>query len=302
MSNKNFLSHLAIVSGLMFTILIIVSCKDGTKEVQQFALKFAEKVSKNHVDSIRAFYPHSEKIDSFSLIYNPDSIVVKELPEEGFYKVEFGNGASIVVERKEGETTYMKVTKSYGMIALKNISRELAQKTGWIEQTMTDAEIAERTKDEYFISWLSKKAIEQMKSKVTVINSSITKGNTNYEMRTVEIIYKVVVENKNACDISGDAYVIKVVERGYECTSWWDMGERRYPYTESLKSLKGETIPKNGTATYSWTDDDIETAHSGRIRESLKCTIVFEPSKEDALAVYVPNGTEYKEYMKEKDS
>ena len=81
---------------LLAMVAVMASCS-GNSEVKQFAIDFADKVSKNQVDSIRAFYPDAEKMDSFALSYSPDSIKVEETDQPNLFKVTFSNTANMIV-------------------------------------------------------------------------------------------------------------------------------------------------------------------------------------------------------------
>lgn len=63
---------------LMFA-LMLVSCVDKTQEqLRDFAIDFAQKVSKNQVDSLKEIYPKATLFDSLALTVVTDSIIVKE--------------------------------------------------------------------------------------------------------------------------------------------------------------------------------------------------------------------------------
>ena len=177
-----------------------------------------------------------------------------------------------------------------------------ALKTGWINTSLDDIVIKERLGDEKFIPWIEEKAVEEMKAKLRVKQSTVKIGECISGMGTMStsaVHYQVVIENQNNIDIPGDAYIVRVEEEGYYYEgSPYD--EIRTPYSESCNSLTDKVIPKKGTTTFSWVGETDTSAHSGRTPERIKCEVIFEPSKSDAIAVYEAKGNEYLEYLKQK--
>ena len=64
---------------VLFVGLLFVSCEKN-KDVKQFALDFAEKVSKNQVDSVRALYPD---ISAISLARTTEVLTDTAITEAG---------------------------------------------------------------------------------------------------------------------------------------------------------------------------------------------------------------------------
>ena len=165
-------------------------------------------------------------------------------------------------------------------------------------------ECADRLNEKDFVSWIEKKAIAAMQSKVKVIKSSVKLGENvgRWGSHSADVYnYEVVLENMNNCDIAADAYIVGIVVKGYDFTWWADEGETKSPYSESGNSLTGKMIPGKGTVTYSWVGEEYGGAHSGRIPEKLECNVIFNPSKEVAISAYEPTGKEFSEYLDSKD-
>ena len=144
---------------LLAMVAVMASCS-GNSEVKQFAIDFADKVSKNQVDSIRAFYPDAAKIDSFALDFNPDSIVVTETETPNVFRVSFSSNKNMLVQRADdGKLT---VKESHGLYAISPKEMDFALKTGWVKQDMPDVHLATQMADTAFVSFLAKKAKETL--------------------------------------------------------------------------------------------------------------------------------------------
>lgn len=84
----------------------------------------------------------------------------------------------------------------------------------------------------------------------------------------------------------------------------WDAweGETIEHYTNNCKHLNDKVIPKHSKVSFSWISEQFESSHSAYIPQKLKCKIVFEPNKDDAIATYKSTGEEYIEYLEWKNS
>ena len=128
---------------------------------------------------------------------------------------------------------------------------------------------------------------------------------TDKEQSNIDNLYRQdekPTDNNNNIDIPADAYVISVYKNGYNYTWWAEEGESKEYYSEHCKTLSEKLIPKHGTASFSWIEEVYGGAHSGDVPQSLKCKIVFEPNKDDAIAAYESTGKEYLEYLEWKNN
>lgn len=260
--------------------------KGGDMEnIQKFAINFADKVSKNHVESIRAVYPDAAKIDSFALNFIPDKITVKELPEKNLFEVELENGSSFLFKKVEGDESSMQVIKSYGLMALPDGRYDFALKTGWIEKGMTDVEMAERFQDKEFEKSLQKEFIKDIKSKVSVKITG-TWGDDYFEGEWVSAKGAVItVSNNSAITIHGDSYHVT-----YSTWYWGDSSQKK------RETLSGKDIAAGGIATLqtSKLGPDMESEHSVQIN------FMEAAFNSMFLQSYKPTGNEYKAYLAKK--
>ena len=275
------------------------------REVKEFVSMFAKAVSTKDKMIIAQMYPDASKIDSLSISYNADSVVVEQSESNDTITVNLSASQSLRLMKDNGVNFI--VVSSKGLLLSSADKEQIARKTGWLNPTLSDVANTERLNDDGFMPWLNKKAIEVMKANVKVVKSSVKRGNEAinlYDMGTNEeeaVYYDVVIENKNNCEISKESYLVKIVEKGYDYTWWADEGEDKSPYTEPCNDLQGKTIPKNGKVTYSWVGSCYVGAHGGRIPQGLKCKLVYEPSEQEAMEAYEPTGNEYEEYLEYKN-
>ena len=139
-----------MLAALFAVGLLVTSCGGGTSEADQvkdFALDFATKVSKNQVDSVRAFYADAAKCDSFAVTFVPDSVTVTETETPGTYKVSLGAADFTVKCTEDGK---MSVVESHGLAAYPADALDFAKKTGQWKDGLNDAEQAVRMADKDF--------------------------------------------------------------------------------------------------------------------------------------------------------
>ena len=168
-----------------------MSCSDDKDEVRQFAINFAEMVSKNQVDSIRALYPGAEKIDSFALNFNPDSVKVEETETAGTFILHLSTDATATAVK--GEDGKMTIQDSRGLSAYQESKMSLAKATGWFDGSLNDAQNAERLADEQFVEYCERIIMEGVKSKVRIAKSVCT----DYDWDNFQGICLVVVSNQS---------------------------------------------------------------------------------------------------------
>lgn len=265
----------------MILALLLFSACNKNAEVKQFAADFAEKVSKNQVDSVRALYPDAAKCDSFSLAFNADSIQVAETETAGLYKVTMGNADFTVQKTEDGKMT---VKESHGLFAYPADRLDLAKKTGQWQENLNDAEQALRMADSQFVTWIEDKiaaqAVAELKSKVKIVKSDASgMFPTAHGM--------VVVANESSREISGDEYV--VTAKCYDVTGFtWSR------YYAGSKTLTGKPIPAGGQVTYTF------TYSLGAYACPPVCSISIRPKLDNIMADYNFTGEEYEEYQNSK--
>ena len=275
------------------------------REVKQFVEKFAKAVESGDKQTIQQLYPKSDGAESLHVSYYVDSMSIVHPTGNDTIDVKLSHSQSIRLTKDAKKQMY--IVSSKGLFDFPKEEIDFAIKTGWINSSLDDAVKAERLKDKEFIPWLEQKAISLMKENVKVVESSIKKGpETSGWGGTAGgmIAYNcnVIVANNNNCDIPANAYLIAIEVKGVDWEWYGPNYETKEGYSEFVDSLTGKLIPPKGTVSFSWIIEEVSGAHSGRTPQKLKCKIVFEPNKDDAIAAYESTGKEYFEYLEWKNS
>jgi len=284
----------------MILALLLFSACNKNAEVKQFAADFAEKVSKNQVDSVRALYPDAAKCDSFSLAFNADSIQVAETETAGLYKVTMGNADFTVQKTEDGKMT---VKESHGLFAYPADRMDLAKKTGQWNSSITDLEFSKRMEDTMFPSWIQSKMADAMKSLVKITKSNVSKKHISDYWTSSEkdvCTYTIEVSNETDQEIGGNDYTISAIETWkYFEDGWADLSFRETTKRQSSsKMLTGKPIPAKGSVTYSWNRSFEGSHHFGYKDFDVNATVNFTSNK--ASFGYKFTGKEYEEYQNSK--
>lgn len=284
----------------MILALLLFSACNKNAEVKQFAADFAEKVSKNQVDSVRALYPDAAKCDSFSLAFNADSIQVAETETAGLYKVTMGNANFTVQKTEDGKMT---VKESHGLFAYPADRMDLAKKTGQWNSSITDLEFSKRMEDTMFPSWIQSKMADAMKSLVKITKSNVSKKHISDYWTSSEkdvCTYTIEVSNETDQEIGGNDYTISAIETWkYFEDGWADLSFRETTKRQSSsKMLTGKPIPPKGSVTYSWNRSFEGSHHFGYKDFDVNATVNFTSNK--ASFGYKFTGKEYEEYQNSK--
>lgn len=270
-----------MLSALCAVVMLATSC-GGTSEAEQvkdFALDFATKVSKNQVDSVRAFYADAAKIDSFAVAFAPDSVTVTETETPGTYKVSLGAADFTVKRSEEGK---MSVTESHGLAAYPADALDFAKKTGQWKDGLSDAEQAVRMADKDFRPYVVAsfpKTFAQMlmvKGKLRVV-----KGLNGPAVMAVGTMGANVV---STCDKPIDGSDYEVVFKGQYID---------FAITPTTVREPGKNIAPKGSVL-------ITTEFMERL--DLQSAYVNVKISNDALfnKYFTPTGNEYDEYLKGK--
>lgn len=276
------------------------------REVQDFVERFAKAVELGDNNLLHQLYPNAENVESLHVTYHKDSVAIIHMDGNDTIDVKLSHLQSLRLVN-DVATKKMYVVSSKGIFTFPKEDVEFAMKTGWINGSLDDVEKAERLKDKEFIPWIEQKAISLMKEKVKVVESSIKKGpeTSSWGGTAGEMIAyncNVIVANNNNCDIPANAYLIAIEVKGVDWEWYGPNYETEEGYSEFVDSLTGKLIPPKGTVSFSWIIEEVSGAHSGRTPQKLKCKIVFEPNKDDAIAAYESTGKEYLEYLEWKNN
>lgn len=272
---------------LSLCILFCCACDSNKdKEIKQFSLNFAEKISKNQVDSVRALYPDAVNCDSFALVFNADSIQVVETQTPGTFKVKMGK-ADFTVKKVEGGN--MTVTESHGLFAYLPSDLEFAKKTGQWKDGITDKELAKRMNDKDFEKSLVENFEKEFSKRLSITHKV---PNSNFEASERQSIY--IVKNNSSTQIDGSDYEISIPF--FKEDYMFDPNPKRWN-----EIRKGKTISPNGSVTY---EEYIVTergdfSRSGPVFNGH--TIVLKLKGKALLNKYFSaTGNEYEEYLKAK--
>ena len=261
---------------VLFVGLILVSCGDKTQEqVRDFAIDFAQKVSKNQVDSLKEIYPKATLFDSLALTVVTDSIIVKESGKEYEFVVSLGNGSDIIVVKdSDGK---MKVTSSHGLLAFDKETMDFAKKTGLWKPLMDDVVLAQRMSESNDMrQWLIQNNVKNIARNVKVVGGpkALESHNGGYTMDMYGVLGYTVQNNTNM-KVDGSDY--NIYFRGTN---------RGIDYRESES---GKDIPPHSTVVFERVCGFYDIPGSAYVNFSL--------SQEDLFKKYYEfSGKEYDEW------
>ena len=261
---------LLLLTALM--ALMLVSCDNKEKKVREFATNFATKVLDNDVRQLRMMIPGVDRVDSFSLDgYAADKIVIEK--QDDGYNVKLTDNRSMVV--KEDEQGNLKVDATFGIVSFDPDLFDFAVRTGWIDQYMDDATIADLLADYEFKEFMVDRITKELRSKVTVTGGAA--GGSSFHG------IGVTVHNRTDYDIPGDAY--KVLYR----TIYW-----AFPEDNQTITFEGVDLPARSSKSMSGSKRGVGEATETSIR--LQFDEEWLPTL--CLQIYKANGHEYEDWKK----
>ena len=276
----------ATIVMLFAAVGLIVSCgKKATpeEEVRNYGKYFVEKLNANQLDSLTASYPDISKADSIVPLQSDSIIVAEGAP--GQFDVTLAEGITLKVNRSEdGNIT---VSGSKGLFAFPTDKVDIAKKAGMWNESLTDAQLADRMSDDAFFEYIKKsKDINPN----TLISIGKFKNNGNGTG------YYTITNNTNVA-ISGDDYNFIVTETyptyvpdGWAIDEW---------VTKQIVE-KGKDLPPNGTAKFS---SEINHSYFAGELDPVKTIkgVKFNLSQEELKSYFAPfTGNEYQEYLDSK--
>ena len=270
-----------IIFGFVALSLITVSCEGSNKtspeeEVREFGKHFIEKIVANQLDSLSNSYADIILADTIIPIQS-DSVIVTETAA-GQYDVNLGEGVKIKLRRDDdGKIT---VTESFGLFSFPGEKVELAKKTGMWDESLNDARLAERIKDDAFFDYV--------KRSKTIKKSDILRVGSE-RFTDTDLIYPII--NNSDFDIQGSDYTITIEESYPVDIPYSDPNN----WVTSRKTIPGKTIKAHGTYNYV-----TEMAYGGRGGESVK-SVNLKLTDEELQKMFAPyTGNEYQEYLASK--
>lgn len=257
---------------------------DGTKEVKKFAIKFAEIVSKNQVDLIRAIYPDATLADSLALTFVEDSIKIERNEKDASILIHYSS--EIWVRAMKDENDSIRIVSSKGLFAYPTNLLAIAKKTGQYVDSLDDKGNAERMADKQFQEYMVKKVKEKIKESLKIVS---TKGFDYAEgeggmMEPLGFI--ATVENQSDITIEGKVYKVVIADTGFDNENLRDVTNYHPLAGNDIKP--GEKIPFKYRAQY--------------VGASFKANIQIQDIGNDLLTSYKTTGNEYKEYLEKKSA
>lgn len=268
-------------SVLFFSIaigcMLITSCSSKTspeEQVRDYGKYFIEKISENQLDSLKATYPDIVKADSIVPVQSDTIIVVETSP--GLFDVALAEGINLKLNHSEDGN--ISVVESRGLFAFPEGKIEIAKKTGLWNDSLTDASLAERMKDEDFFKYIESKQDKGSSKIITFSKLHVTRM-PQYGMDSGSGTFTLT--NHSNVPIKGSEYSIssKIYNERY---GWWSGSE------------KGVDLPANGTAKLKVTFDGHTLAYD------LK-GVKWKIPESELMAKFTPfTGKEYQEYLDSK--
>ncbi len=267
---------LTICGGLLLSAMIMTGCNNKEKEVKDFTERFAGFVEDNERDSILAYYPKAELMDTLKLDYDPKTVKIEQGDKEGVYIVNFDDETDMKV--KVGDKGKIKILESNGLLKVSPGKLKFAKNTGALKGVENDADLAKRLIIVDNMSTdLFNKYVEKRKNAIK--NLGYTETYTPmYGMDEGKGYY--TLRNMTDEPISGSEYNI----------TWHS--EWFYADLEDSKNTvePGVDIPANGTAK-------VPASYTMHYEKVIKAITMNTPSQEDFFSKYQPTGDEYADYV-----
>ena len=253
-------------------MILLVSCTES--KMKKFAEEFATAVNNKDQATISKLYPDSKVAEALKIDFVKDSLSVEEVADT--FIVSYGKGCSIsIVKDKEGEPF---VADSHGLFVYPAERMNFALKTGWVKPEMSDLKIAEQFTDTIFVNYLSRKNLEQIKSKLIVKSvkdrySEEYFYDSHYNMIMPAVYTTATIQNNSDYDISGSDYEVYV--------AYCEPHNKKFP---------GKDIKKGETQTF--------TIKSCAQEMTGQASLKFVATDAELLAKYfTPKGGEYEDYQ-----
>ena len=265
--------------------LEIISCsqKSTEEEVKEFALRFADKVSQNQIDSLKLVYPGIENADSVALNYVEDGIVVNPSENGKEYEIIFSPEARIwVIKNKEKKYS---VTNSKGLFAYPEEKKDLATKTGLWDPNLNDEELAKRMNDREFENYI--KRIKYLDRKnILIVDTKLTSKDSS---RWGESGYYIIKNNTDKT-IADTDYRMEFKD------------ELSMPFSETTfkrYSERGQEIPPHGVIKIKGSWSHAGSGHYEEDHHLVGVTILLSQQElQDKFSTFT--GKEYQEYLESK--
>ena len=146
--------------------------------------------------------------------------------------------------------------------------------------------------------------VEEIKSLVKIKECSVKKEKEidHFDIQATEFVYSttIIVSNETDRNIEDDDYEVSVIESWvdvYEEVCSWGIETTKTKESER-KTLKGNSIPAKGTATYTFFRSLYGTHHTASTDYNVHATINLTLQQPDLYHRY--SGKEYEVYLSQK--
>lgn len=270
----------------------LAGCGDnGDQAAKDFALQLAKTIQTGDSTRLVALYPAASSIDSLVV---PDTTQLNVTRTDSGVNVSFGSSAVLeLTQDKEGNYS---VRSSRGLLAIPAAYKAYADRTGWVDSTLTDVQNAARLKDEAFPAEMLTLMQKSLDSKLTVKGGK----KEDYTLLGFNFPVSITVTNNTDEQISGSTYSIR--------TSMYIVGRfmmegQSYPDDETqVRILPGKDIAPHGSVTLT-TSVEPNVMYGHGLEITTQGTVVWNvpaETQQQMLATYPFTGKEYAAYLAKK--
>lgn len=256
---------------------------DAIAEVTAFANDFVAKLTAGQLDSLKASYPVLAGATDLVPVKG-DSVLVLAATTPGEYDVTLSDGITMKISHSpDGSIT---INETRGLYSFPNDKKEIAMKTGMWDNSLNDAQLAERMNDDAFFKYIktNKKVNSRNIIKIGEFHDNfVPQSEDDFRGTAVYDGYQKLT-NTTGSEIKGSDYSLV-----YHVASYWG-GEVEEEWTEVKP---GKTIPAHGSVKV----DAAAGYHGGSVVQKIKWKL-SDAQLQEKFAPYT--GNEYQEYLNSK--
>ena len=276
------LFYLFMVVAIM---VIVTSCDSKKSEVKNFVMQFSQSLSENDTAFIHSAYPCSAECDSLSFPVDEKAIQVEEGDTAGIYVVKNNDKELVVTIADDGTMT---IVDSRNVFSYAVSKKNFALATGWIEDGMSDSQMAERFADKDFINYLGSTLIKELTNNLRVQDWEYSMSPMEMSARSLSYVpLQFIVVNNTPYDIAAEDYHIDATI-SYLRVAGVD---------NQKKEVNGEAIGANSSIKIKYNLSPVYN-DPNLFEDVVSEKIALNISEEEALQKYfIPKGGEYKSYL-----
>lgn len=252
--------------------------------IKEFVADFAEKASKNQIDSLRMVYPGIEYADSVALKYVEDGIVIINSKDKKTFEILLSPDVRMFVE-KNGDG-HLQVTDTKGLFLFPVDKLNIAKKTGMWNESLSDKELSNRIKDDEYFDYLNRiRHID--KDDILTVNTNLTSFGDDLSWGDRGFY---TITNHTNQTIAGTDYMLNFRD------------EHTLPFmaaTYNSYSEPGKEIPPHGIIKIEGSWDHAGSGHYEEDHHLIGVTMLL--SSEELQEKFAPfTGKEYQQYLDSK--